>query len=154
MSEEDQLNERQRKFVQELVYGNCSQTEAARRAGFAQPAQAASRLLKEPKIISSRLEMQDDVAAQYGISAERSMRDLLNIRNGAIENGQYAAAVQAEKLRAHMGGLLNSKREDPVKMLTKEQLAKRIQEIENIANAKTVALEDTGDGVFTPKNLN
>ena len=98
--------------------------------------------------------MQDDVAAQFGISAERSMRDLLNIRNGAIENGQYAAAVQAEKLRAQMGGLLNSQREDPVKMLTKEQLAKRIQEIENIASAKTVALEETGDGVFKPKNLN
>ena len=53
-----------------------------------------------------------------------------------------------------MGGLLNSQREDPVKMLTKEQLAKRIQEIENIASAKTVALEETGDGVFKPKNLN
>ena len=84
MTEDLALNERQKTFVRELVYGNCYQTEAARRDGFAQPAQAATRLLKDSKIGAYRAELQDDIAAEYGISAERSMRDLLNIMNGAI----------------------------------------------------------------------
>ena len=151
MTEDLALNERQKTFVRELVYGNCSQTEAARRAGFAQPAQAASRLLKDPKIGAYRADLQDDVAAEYGISAERSMRDLLNIRNGAIENGQYGAAVAAEKLRAQMGGLLNEKRDDPLKLMSKEQIEKRLKELQRLAEAKTVALEKTQDGTFTAK---
>lgn len=152
MTEDLALNERQKTFVRELVYGNCSQTEAARRAGFAQPAQAATRLLKDSKIGAYRAELQDDIAAEYGISAERSMRDLLNIRNGAIENGQYGAAVAAEKLRAQMGGLLNEKRDDPMKLMSKEQIEKRLEELQKLAEAKTVALEKTQDGTFTAKS--
>ena len=79
------------------------------------------------------------------------MRDLLNIRNGAIENGQYGAAVAAEKLRAQMGGLLNEKRDDPMKLMSKEQIEKRLEELQKLAEVKTVALEKTQDGTFTAK---
>jgi hypothetical protein len=64
------------------------------------------------------------------------MRDLLNIRNGAIENGQYGAAVAAEKLRAQMGGLLNEKRDDPMKLMSKEQIEKETRRASEAGRSK------------------
>ena len=42
--------------------------------------------------------------AKYGVTYERHVRDLKDIRDDAVQNGAYSAAVQAEKARGMAQG--------------------------------------------------
>ena len=108
------LTKKQQKFVQLYVYHDLTNTECAHRAGYSHPAQVASMLLHDPRyahIQEKVKELQEGEQKKYEITYEKVARDLLEIRNTAVENGSYGAAVTAEMGRAKLAGLLVDKKE-------------------------------------------
>ena len=108
------LTKKQQKFVQLYVYHDLTNTECAHRAGYSHPAQVATTLLNDPRyahIQEKVKELQEGEQKKYEITYEKVARDLLEIRNTAVENGSYGAAVTAEMGRAKLAGLLIDKKE-------------------------------------------
>ena len=108
------LSKKQQKFVQLYVYHDLTNTECAHRAGYSHPAQVATTLLNDPRyahIQEKVKELQEGEQKKYEITYEKVARDLLEIRNTAVENGSYGAAVTAEMGRAKLAGLLIDKKE-------------------------------------------
>jgi phage terminase small subunit len=108
------LTKKQQKFVQLYVYHDLTNTECAHRAGYSHPAQVASMLLHDPRyahIQEKVRELQEGEQKKFEITYEKVARDLLEIRNSAMEDGSYGAAVTAEMGRAKLAGLLVDKKE-------------------------------------------
>ena len=108
------LTKKQQKFVQLYVHNDLTNTECAHRAGYSHPSQVASVLLNQTKFLHVQetiKELQEGYQKKYEISFEKTARDLQMIRDAAVEEGKYSAAVQAELGRAKLGGLLIEKKE-------------------------------------------
>ncbi len=108
------LSKKQQKFVQLYVYNDLTNTECAHRAGYSHPAQVATTLLHDPRYahIQEKIrELQEGEQKKFEITYEKVARDLLEIRNAAMEDGSYGAAVTAEMGRAKLAGLLVDKKE-------------------------------------------
>ena len=56
-------------------------------------------------------QLQEGEQKKYEITFERVARDLQEIRDRAVEEGKYSAAVQAELGRAKLAGLMVEKKE-------------------------------------------
>ena len=133
------LSKKQQKFVQLYVYNDLTNTECAHRAGYAHPAQVASMLLHDPRYahIQEKIrELQEGEQKKYEITYEKVARDLLEIRNAAMEDGSYGAAVNAEMGRAKLAGLLIEKKEirlGRIDQMDKAEVEARLQAlIDNI----------------------
>jgi len=104
------LTERQIKFAELLVYneGRLSPAEAAFQAGYkTRPRQAASELRNpkiSPLVVKYIGELRAEVQEKYGISFEKHISELAQIRNQALEKGAWSAATNAEVARGKAGG--------------------------------------------------
>ena len=108
------LSKMQQKFVQMYVYQDLTNTECAHRAGYSHPASVATQLLRHPKFahVQAKIrQLQEGEQKKYEITFERVARDLQEIRDRAVEEGKYSAAVQAELGRAKLAGLMVEKKE-------------------------------------------
>jgi phage terminase small subunit len=113
-----QLTRRQEKFVKELVSndGLITMREAATRAGYP-PASAHSRAYELtnnnicPHVVAEIKRYRDELDEQYGITYQRHLAAMGRIKNLALENHAYSAAVMAEKSRGLAAGLYVSKSE-------------------------------------------
>ena len=105
------LTERQIKFAELLVYneGRLSPAEAAFQAGYkTRPRQAASELRNpkiSPLVVKYIGELRAEVQEKYGVTFEKHLSELAQIRNQALENKAWSAAVNAEVARGKAGGL-------------------------------------------------
>ena len=105
------LTERQIKFAELLVYneGRISASEAAYQAGYkTRPRQAASELRNpkvSPLVVKYIGELRAEVQEKYGVTFEKHLSELAQIRNQALENKAWSAAVNAEVARGKAGGL-------------------------------------------------
>ena len=105
------LTRRQEKFVKELVSndGLITMREAAIRAGYP-PASAHTRAYELtsqnicPHVVSEIARYRDELDEMYSVGYKRTIRDLQKIRDLALENGAYSAAVQAEYRRGQAQG--------------------------------------------------
>ena len=119
--------------MQLYVYNDLTNTECAHRAGYAHPAQVASMLLHDPRYahIQEKIrELQEGEQKKYEITYEKVARDLLEIRNAAMEDGSYGAAVNAEMGRAKLAGLLIEKKEirlGRIDQMDREEVEARLQ---------------------------
>ena len=113
-----QLTRRQEKFVKELVAndGLITMREAATRAGY--PAASAHTRAYEltnnnicPHVVAEIKRYRDELDEQYGITYKRHLAAMGRIKNLALENHAYSAAVMAEKSRGLAAGLYVSKSE-------------------------------------------
>lgn len=134
------LNDKQERFVKELISkdGQITQVEAAINAGY--PAGSArtrsSELLnpgKNPHVVARIKAYREELNAKYGVTFQRHLRDLQVIRDLALQNGAYSAAVQAEKSRgmAH-GDIYVSKsevRHGSIDSMSKDEVLKALQDI-------------------------
>ena len=134
------LTRRQELFVKELVSndGQITMREAAINAGY--PASSAHVRAAEmtnalicPHVVAAIKSFRDELDAKYGINFQRHMRDLQKIRDQAIQNGAYSAAVQAEYRRgqAH-GDIYVSKseiRHGSIDQMSKEEVMKALEEM-------------------------
>lgn len=105
------LTRRQEKFVKELVSndGLITMREAAIRAGY--PAASAHTRAYEltsqnicPHVVAEISRYRDELDEMYAVGYKKHVRDLQKIRDMALENGAYSAAVQAEYRRGQAQG--------------------------------------------------
>tara|TARA_R110002020_G_scaffold13240_2_gene47754 strand:+ start:135 stop:554 length:420 start_codon:yes stop_codon:yes gene_type:complete len=116
-----------------LVKGT-SLKEAALLAGYSDKnaQRAGSTLLSEPKISKRVAELRSRAAARSSLTLSRHLDNLEQLRNTAVENGAYGAAVTAEISRGKAAGLYVERKEllvNKVQTLTREEIVHRIREI-------------------------
>lgn len=139
------LTAKQRRFVGELVSndGMITMREAAIRAGYA-PRSAHSRAYELtnseicPHVVAEIRRQQSELDAKYGVTYERHVRDLKDIRDGALENGAYSAAVQAEKARGMAQGDIYISRSEvrygSIDAMSKDEVLAELKKLEESYN--------------------
>jgi len=139
---EQALTRKQELFVKELVSkdGQITLREAAISAGYA-AGSAHSRAYEltnphmSPHVVAAIKAYRRELDEKYGVTYQRHLRDLQLIRDMAIENGAYSAAVQAEYRRGQaQGDIYVSKseiRHGSIDSMSKEDVLKALEEIKN-----------------------
>jgi len=106
-----QLTRRQELFVKELVSkdGQITMREAAVNAGY--PVSSAHTRAYEltnqhisPHVVHAIRAYRQELDEKFGVTYQRHLRDLQSIRDMALTNGAYSAAVQAEYRRGQAQG--------------------------------------------------
>ena len=119
------LTQRQQDFLDNFVHKDMTQTASARQAGYSNPSVDAVRLLRN-EVVQERLqEMYDENRSRFGVTLDKSLLDLLKIRNEALERERYSEAIRAEELRLKASGLLVNKAHvlhEKVDSMTKEDI--------------------------------
>ena len=133
------ITPQQQKFLNNYVHKDMTQTSAARDVGYANPTVDATRILQRP-IIQERLEeMRLELESKFGVTIAKSVRDLQNIRDMALNNGKYGDAIRAEELRLKATGLLVNRthvKHENVDAMTREQILDKLGSFMEIAQER------------------
>jgi|TARA_R110000787_G_scaffold285514_1_gene401457 hypothetical protein len=157
------LTRKQQLFVKELVSndGMITYKEAAIRAGY--PAGSAHTRAyemtnphKSPHVVAAIKRFRAELDERFNITYSRHIRDLQRIRDVALENGAYSAAVQAEYRRGQaQGDIYVSKseiRHGSIDNMSKEDVLKALEEMKEINGPDiidiTPAEDEDGSGVL------
>ena len=133
------LTQKQQAFLDNFMHKDMTQTSAARSAGYANPGVDAVRLLRNPVVQERYQEMRDEARTRFGVTIEKSVRDLLKIRNEAWESGKFGEAIRAEELRLKATGLLVNKAHvlhEQADSMTREQILEKLQEFQSLAQKR------------------
>jgi hypothetical protein len=133
--EEFGLTEMQNAFVWFYTEGACSQTEAARNAGYEFPASAANKMLNGkdyPNVVKAIIIKNEELAKKYAITPQKTGKMLWNLAETAYENGAYNAAVSAIKELNNLAGLIVHKNQNlninaSLDSMDKEGIKKRLE---------------------------
>jgi len=129
------FTKKQQAFIQHYVYHDLTNTESAHRAGYAGPARAASILLNDPRYahVQTKIrELQEAQQKKFEITFDKVARDLQMIRDRAVEDGSYGAAVTAELGRAKLAGLMVDKKEikhGRIDQMDRAEVESRLQQL-------------------------
>ena len=133
------LTEQQKKFALELVTneGRKTKSECAVEAGYAKDRASitASELTnpkKYPLVVQYIGELRTEFQKKYEITYENHISELAKIRNKALDNGAWSAAVNAEVNRGKAAGLYIEQkiiRTGKLDDLSEEDLDRRISEV-------------------------
>lgn len=137
------LTAREQKFVYELVSqdGAIGLTEAAIRAGYSENSarvigQELTNPEKNPHVVAAIQDYRKELAAKYGTTFERHMRDLQRIRDAALEAGAFGAAVSAEYRRGQALGTIYVDRKEvrigTIDSMSKDEVAAKLAEIKRL----------------------
>ena len=150
------LTRKQELFVKELVSkdGQLTMREAAINAGY--PASSAHTRAYEmtnphicPHVVSAIKAYRDELDEKFGINYRRHIRDLQTIRDAALENGAFSAAVQAEYRRGQaQGDIYVSKsevRHGSIDSMSKDEVMKALQEIKQTYAPVTIDITPQGE---------
>ena len=142
ISVNSRLTRKQQLFVRELVAndGHITLREAAINAGYS-PGSSHTRAYeltnpdKSPHVVAEIKRYRNELDAKYGVTYGRHVRELQRIRDEALDNGAYSAAVQAEYRRGQaQGDIYVSKseiRHGSIDQMSKEEVLKAIEEIKS-----------------------
>lgn len=130
-------------FVMELVSndGKLTMKEAAIKAGWKEAAAtaAARRMtdpVKCPHIVLQIQEYREQLRAKYDTTYERHMRDMQDIRDGALAAGNYSAAVAAEYRRGQALGTIYVARSEVrhglIDSMSKEEVMLKLEQIKQL----------------------
>jgi phage terminase small subunit len=147
---EKKITPKQEEFVRIYCCEDVSQTEAAVRAGYSKKSAhaIASQLLNGshyPHVVVRVHEVKQELAQKYEVSFESHVRKLAEIRDLAMNEGSYAAAVAAEKNRGQAAGLYIERKEilhGKIDSMSKEEVWKEIQKLHD----EYPALAAVGEG--------
>lgn len=150
------LNRKQELFVKELVSkdGQITMREAAINAGYS-PSSAHTRAWEltnphiYPNVVNAIREYRAELDEKYGVNYARHVRDLQIIRDAAMQNGAFTAAVQAEFRRgqAH-GDIYVSKseiRHGSIDSMSKEDVIAALKELKRTHAPITVDITPEGE---------
>ena len=150
------LTRKQELFVKELVSkdGQITMREAAINAGY--PASSAHTRAYEmtnphicPHVVSAIKAYRDELDEKFGINYRRHIRDLQTIRDAALENGAFSAAVQAEYRRGQaQGDIYVSKsevRHGSIDSMSKDEVMQALQEIKQTYAPVTIDITPEGE---------
>jgi phage terminase small subunit len=140
-------------FIQELISndGHITLTEAAIRAGYPkESASATASLLTNPKrsphIVAAIQQYRAELAEKYGTNFDRHMRDLQQIRDQALEAGNFGAAVSAEYRRGQALGTIYVDRKEirvgTIDSMSKDEVRRKLEEIKALYGAPPQTLID------------
>lgn len=133
------LTPQQQNFLDLYFNGDKTQTAAAREAGYKNPSVSAVKLLRNP-IVQERLEeMRLEARTKYGVTVDKSVRDLKKMRDEAWEIGKYGEAIRAEELRLKATGLLVNKSHvmhEDVTAMNREQVLEKLAEFQRMAERR------------------
>jgi len=130
------LTQQQQKFVENVVYQDMSQTEAARKAGYSNPAVQGHRNMRSKNIMIAIDELRHEAQHRNNVTLDRSLRDLKSIRDAAVLDGSWGPAIKAEELRMKAVGLLVEKKavlHGRVESLTKDEVLKELKKLQDKA---------------------
>ena len=130
------LTDKQQAFLDNFMHKDMTQTNAARQAGYSNPSVDAVRLLRNEVVQERFQEMQEENRSRFGVTIDKSVRDLLKIRNEAWESGKFGEAIRAEELRLKATGLLVNKAHvlhEKVDSMTKEEILAELQNLQQKA---------------------
>lgn len=139
-SVEQPLTRKQELFVKELVSkdGQITLRDAAINAGYS-ASSAHTRAYEltnphvSPHVVAAINSYRKELDQKYGITYQRHIRDLQNIRDIALQNGAYSAAVQAEYRRGQAQGDIyvnkSEIRHGSIDSMSKEEVLKALEEI-------------------------
>ena len=130
------LTQKQQAFLDNFMHKDMTQTNAARQAGYSNPSVDAVRLLRSEVVQERFQEMQEENRSRFGVTIDKSVRDLLKIRNEAWESGKFGEAIRAEELRLKATGLLVNKSHvlhEKVDSMTKEEILDELQKLQHLA---------------------
>ena len=134
------LTRKQELFVKEIVSkdGQITLREAAINAGYSATS-AHTRAYEltnpntSPHVVAAIRAYRDELDAKYGVTYQRHLRDLQTIRDEALTNGAYSAAVQAECRRGQaQGDIYVSKseiRHGSIDSMSKDEVLKALEDI-------------------------
>ena len=108
------ITKRQRAFINLYLYEDKTQTQCAHEAGFKHPGVYATRLLHGEDYAHVQEEIHKKQAKQqekYEIRFEKTAKKLAQIRDAALAEGSFNAALGAEVARAKLGGLMVDRKE-------------------------------------------
>ncbi len=111
------LTNRQKEFAKLIVDGVYSNAECARRAGYSQKVAVkyAHKLLNGkdfPLVPQHIAELRQERERKYGVTLIGQLKRLSDLSHNAESEGQFSAAINAEKIRASLGGLTVDRREN------------------------------------------
>ena len=108
----NKLNRMQRVFVWNVVNNpQMSYVECARKSGYKDARQSAYKLLKHPIVKQEINYLLGEVRKKYELNQERAVKDLYDIRDQALEQGSFNAAIAAQNSLLKVGGLIVDKKE-------------------------------------------
>ena len=135
------LKPMQQEFLNNYLHKDMTQTAAAREAGYKNPSVSAVRLLQN-KVVQERLqEMRLEAQAKFGVTLDKSIRDLKQMRDEAWQAGKISEAIRAEELRLKAAGLLINKQhvvKEDITAATKEQITEKLDEFRRLAESRMV----------------
>jgi phage terminase small subunit len=135
------LKPQQQDFLNNYLHKDMTQTEAARQAGYKNASVSAVRLLRNPVVAERLQEMRLEAQAKFGVSVDKSVRDLKRLRDQAWEMGKFSEAIRAEELRLKASGLLINKQhvvKEDITASSKEDIAKKLDEFKRLAESRMV----------------
>ena len=151
------LTRRQELFVKELVSkdGQITMREAAVNAGY--PVSSAHTRAYEltnqhmsPHVVAAIRAYRQELDEKFGVTYQRHLRDLQGIRDLALTNGAYSAAVQAEYRRGQaQGDIYVSKSEirtGSIDSMSKDEVMKALKEIKQSYAPITVDITPKREG--------
>ena len=135
----DGLTDKQRIFVQ--IYteneGRLTPTECARQAGYAEDRAntTASELLngkRFPKVVEAVLARRAEIQKTHEVKLDKHVQELARLREKALNEKSYSAAVNAERLRGQAAGLYIDRKEirtGSIDSMSREDVLKALQEL-------------------------
>jgi DNA-binding CsgD family transcriptional regulator len=127
------LTNRQKTFARLVSEGIYSNSECARRAGFAEDTAGAYavKLLDGhhyPHVVEYIAELREERQRKYGVTLQGQLERLYHLSRGAEEAGQYSAAINSEKIRSALGGLTIDRREtiNTMDQLSRDEITARL----------------------------
>jgi len=151
------LTRRQELFVKELVSkdGQITMREAAVNAGY--PVSSAHTRAYEltnqhmsPHVVAAIRAYRQELDEKFGVTYQRHLRDLQGIRDLALTNGAYSAAVQAEYRRGQaQGDIYVSKSEirtGSIDSMSKDEVTAALKEIKQSYAPITIDITPQREG--------
>lgn len=127
------ITPRQEKFCQLVATGTMTNTEAARQAGLSDVPVTVSKLLRNPVVATRIADLQAHHAQKYEVTFEKHVMKLAEIRDAALEKGNFTAAVAAEKSRGQAAGLYVSRQEimvGKIDQMSKEEVLAELAKLQ------------------------
>tara|TARA_R100000278_G_scaffold97265_2_gene74400 strand:- start:97 stop:612 length:516 start_codon:yes stop_codon:yes gene_type:complete len=135
------LKPMQQEFLNNYLHKDMTQTAAAREAGYKNPSVSAVRLLQNSVVQERLQEMRLEAQSKFGVTVDKSIRDLKKIRDEAWQAGKLSEAIRAEELRLKAAGLLINKQhvvKQDVTAATKEEISQKLEEFRRLAESRMV----------------
>ena len=145
MSVPKRLTAQQEKFVMFLVYGHdgypCSQTEAAKLAGYADPKDYGSRLMnvdRYPLVVAYHDALKQELYSKYEQDLPGQKATLGQIRDDAKKKGKYSDAIRAHELIMKADGRFIERRLNMNAKLSPEEAKSKNDRLMNIVKNRMI----------------